>query len=198
MKMFVPDSGSKEPMVVATFDRSSPRAPQALTPGLFLNAFGLLAAILGAIFQEQTRNTLGFGPTVPTATWVVYTSIALSLGMSLLIVTLSIFQQLEERTWFNDSERPTRWAIYSTVFASLVICTLAAFFTRCHLGQMWPVLDALTWLSGLPLGIIENGRMISIDDNFLHLVLVNRWMLGAVASTLGNGATGTNEICWRH
>ncbi|KAF9503262.1 hypothetical protein BS47DRAFT_1356346 [Hydnum rufescens UP504] len=201
MKMLVPDAGSKELMVVATFDRSSPRAPQGLTPGLFLNGFGLLAAILGAIFQEQTRNTLGFGPTVPTATWVIYTSIALSLGMSLLILTLSILQQLEARTWFDDSEGPTRWAIYSTVFPSLVICALAAFFARCRLGHLWPILDALTWLSGLPLGIIENGRMISIDDNYLHLVLVNRWMLGAVASSVGSsldGATGATGICWRH
>ncbi|KAF9509152.1 hypothetical protein BS47DRAFT_1349598 [Hydnum rufescens UP504] len=151
MKMLVPDAGSKELMVVATFDRSSPCAPQGLTPGLFLNGFGLLAAILGAIFQEQTRNTLGFRPTVPTATWVIYTSIALSLGI----------------------EGLTRWAIYSTVFPSLIICTLAAFFAHCCLGHLWPILDALTWLSGLPLGIIENGRMILIDDNYLHLVLVN-------------------------
>ncbi|KAF9506755.1 hypothetical protein BS47DRAFT_1352434 [Hydnum rufescens UP504] len=201
MKMLVPDAGSKELMVVATFDRSSPRAPQGLTPGLFLNGFGLLAAILGAVFQEQTRKTLGFGPTVPTATWVIYTSITLSLGMSLLILALSILQQLDARTWFDDSERPTRWAIYSTVFPSLVICALAAFFARCRLGHLWPILDALTWLSGLPLGIIENGRMISIDDNYLHLVLVNRWMLGAVASSVGSsldGATGTTGICWRY
>ncbi|KAF9508574.1 hypothetical protein BS47DRAFT_1350153 [Hydnum rufescens UP504] len=200
MKMSVPDAGSKELMVVATFDRSSPRAPQGLTPGLFLNGFGLLAAILGAVFQEQTRRSLGFGPTVPTATWVIYTSIALSLGTSLLILTLVILQ-LDARTWFDDHQRPTRWAIYSTVLASLVICALAAFFVRCRLGHLWPILDALTWLSGLPLGIFENGRMISIDDNYVHLVLVNRWMLGAVSSSVGSslhGVTGASGICWRH
>jgi len=34
--------------------------------------------------------------------------------------------------------------------------------------------------------MIENGRFFSADDNMLHLVLLNRWMMGAVASALGS------------
>lgn len=186
MKMYAPESPSKDIMVVATLNRTSPRTVAGLTPGFMLNTCGLAAAIFGAVFQDQTRTSLGFGTRVPTAKWVVYTSIALSLGVSLLIITLTALQQLREHTWTNDSEIPTRWATYTNILASLVICALAAYFTRCHYEYMWPILDAVNWLSGLPLGMLENGRMISIDDNYLHLILVNRWILGAVSSSVGS------------
>ena len=186
MKMYVPESPSKKVMVVATLDRSSPRAVAGLSPGFLLNTCGLAAAVFGAVFQDQTRASLGFGPSTPTAKWVVYTSIALSLGISLLIFVLTALQQLRERTWTDDSERPTRWATYSNILASLVICTLATFFMRGHFEYLWPILDALNWLSGFPLGVLENGRMISIDDNYLHLILLNRWILGAVSSAVGS------------
>lgn len=197
MKMYVPESPSKELMVIATFDRSSPRAAAGLTPGFLLNTCGLAAGIFGAIFREQTRTALGFGPTIPTAKWVVYTSIALSLCISILITILTALQQLRERTWTDPSEMPTRWATYTNIFASLVICTLATFFARCHFEHLWPILDALNWLSVFPLGILENGRMISIDDNYLHLILVNRWILGAVSSSVGSSMGRSTSHCWK-
>jgi len=190
MKMYVPESPSKELMVVATFDRSSPRAVAGLSPGFLLNTCGLAAAVFGAIFQDQTRASLGFGRKTPTAKWVVYTSIALSLGISFLIFVLTALQQLRERTWSDDRERPTRWATYSNILASVVICALAIFFSHRHHEYLWPVLDALNLLSGFPLGVLENGRMISIDDNYLHLILLNRWILGAVSSSVGSTIRG--------
>ena len=186
MKMYVPESPSKELMVVATLDRSSPRAEAGLSPGFLLNVCGLAAAVLGAAFQDQTRASLGFGRKMPTAKWVVYTSIALSLGISFLIFVLTALQQLREHTWNDDSERPTRWATYSNILASMVTCALAIFFLRRRFEYLWPILDALIWLSGFPLGALENGRMISIDDNYLHLILLNRWILGAVSSSVGS------------
>ena len=102
MKMYVPESPSKEIMVVATLDRSSPRAEAGLSPGFLLNMCGLAAAVFGAVFQDQTRASLGFGRQTATAKWVVYTSIALSLGISFLIFLLTALQQLREHTWSND------------------------------------------------------------------------------------------------
>ncbi|KAI0029485.1 hypothetical protein K488DRAFT_80127 [Vararia minispora EC-137] len=159
MKTYVPDSPSKEIMAIATFDRSPPRRGM-LRPGFLLNTLGLSAAIFGAIFQEQTRTSLGFGPLSPTPNWVVYTAIALSTGTSLLIFVFIILQQRTERTWFDDSITPTR---------------------------LWPVLDTLAWVSGFPLGVLENGGMISIDDNLLHLVLLN--------SSAGSSAVNGGGIC---
>lgn len=189
MKMSIPGSPSKELMVVATFDRSTPKEA-GLRPGFFLSVFGLIAAIFGSIFDSQTRNSLGFGPTTPTPPWVVYTAVVLCLGTSSLLVLMLAVQQAHEKTWWDDSELPTRWMAYTTFPASFAICALAMFFKLKKIEHLWPILDALTFLSGAPLGMLENGRSIAVDDNTLHLVLLNRWMMGAVASSLGSSLKG--------
>ncbi|KAI0314661.1 hypothetical protein OF83DRAFT_1063473 [Amylostereum chailletii] len=183
LKMYTP--GSKDIMVIATFDRSAPRLGK-LRPGFLLNALGLVAATLGAVFTAPTRAALQFGPITPTPQWVVYTSIVLCLGTSVLVTGTVVLQQMKEKTWRYDSETPTRWMVYSTLPASIVVCALAMFFAECGGARFWPVLDAVTWLSGFPLGIVENGAMFQADANVLHLVLLNRWMMGAVASSLGS------------
>jgi hypothetical protein len=187
MKMYRPIT--KELMVVGTFDRTTPRQGD-LRPGLLLNSLGLIAAILGSIFQTTTRKALGFSSFRPTPPWVVYTSIVLTVSVSLLIALTIMLQQVRERTWNNNSELPTRWLIYSTIPFSIVIGGLALLFKLVpQWTKLWPVLDALTWLSGFPLGTIENGRMISADHSTVHMVLVNRWLMGAVASAVGSSRT---------
>jgi hypothetical protein len=184
LKLYLPGSPSKELMVIATFDRSTPKEGSRLRSGLFMSIFGLVAAIFGAIFQERTRVALGFGPTTPTPPWVIYTSVFLCTGTTILILSLLIVQQLREKTWANDYLFPTRLMMYSTLPSSIAVCALAVVFRLKGWEHLWLVLDAITVLSGLPLGMIENGRMISADDNILHLVLLNRWMMGAVTSCL--------------
>ena len=186
MKMYLPGSASKEIMVIATFDRSTPKEDSGLRSGFFMSVFGVVAAIFGAIFQERTRIALSFGPTTPTPPWVVYTSVSLCIGTTLLVLSMLIAQQLHEKTWSDDSEFPTRLMTYSTFPSSIAICTLAVTFRLKGWGHLWPILDAITFLSGFPLGMIENGRLFAADDNMLHLVLLNRWMMGAVASSLGS------------
>jgi hypothetical protein len=116
----------------------------------------------------------------------VYTSIVLTIGISFLIVVTIMLQDLREKTWNNDAQMPTRWLLYSTIPFSIIIGGLAVYFDRAHWMRLWPVLDALTWLSGIPLGMLENGRMISVDHSMVHMVLVNRWLMGAVASAVGS------------
>ncbi|KIM40994.1 hypothetical protein M413DRAFT_445765 [Hebeloma cylindrosporum] len=186
MKLYLPGSPSKEVMVIATFDRSAPREGPGLRSGFFLSIFGLAAAILGAIFQEQTRATLSFSPITPTPPWVVYTSVFLCIGTTILILSMLIVQQLYAKTWANDSEFPTRMMAYSTLPSSIVVCALAVAFRLKGWDHLWPVLDAITFLSGFPLAMIENGRFFGVDENVLHLVLLNRWMMGAVGSSLGS------------
>jgi hypothetical protein len=183
MKMFVPNT--KDLMVIATFGRTTPRQGD-LRPGLLLNFLGLLAAILGSIFQTKTRKALGFSDFRPSPLWVVYTSIVLTISVSLLIPITIILQQLREKTWNDHSELPTRWLIYSTIPFSLIIGGLAVYATFTKRTWLWPLLDALTWLSGFPLGMLENGRMISAGHSTVHMVLVNRWLMGAVASAVGS------------
>ena len=55
-------------------------------------------------------------------------------------------------------------------------------------AKLWLLLDALTRFSGFPLGILENGRTIGVDHNVLHLVLLNRWVMGAMASSIEGSA----------
>ena len=57
--MYLPGSASKEIMVIATFDRSTPKEDSGLRSGFFMSIFGVVAAIFGAIFQEKTE-TIGF------------------------------------------------------------------------------------------------------------------------------------------
>ena len=189
MKMYVPGSSSKALMVIATFDRSTPKEG-GLRPGFFMATCGLAAAILGAIFVRQTRVTLRFGPSALTPSWILYTAVVLCLGTTLLVTSMLVVQQSYEKTWWEDSELPTRWMAYSTFSCSVAVCVLAVVFKLKGLDRLWPVLDALTWLSGVPLGMLENGRSFSADDNMLHLVFINRWMMGAVASALGSGIRG--------
>jgi hypothetical protein len=183
MKMFVPNT--KDFMVIATFDRTTPRQGD-LRPGLLLNVLGLLAAILGSIFQTKTRAALGFASFRPSPLWVVYTSIVLNVSISLLIATTITLQQLREKTWKDDSELPTRWLIYSTIPCSLIVSGLGFFATFTKRTWLWPLLDTLTWCSGFPLGMLENGRIISADHSTVHMALVNRWLMGAVASAVGS------------
>lgn len=184
MKMYLP--GTKQLMCIATLDRSTPRQG-FLRQGFLLNTVGLIAAILGAVYQESTRRALEFGEFRPSPPWVSYTAIALCIGISALILVTVIIQQIYEKTWSDDSELPTRWMVYSTIIPSFAVAGLAVFFQLQGLAQFWPILDALTWISGLPLGMIENGRIFAADDNLMHLVLLNRWIMGAVASSLGSG-----------
>jgi len=183
MKMFVPNT--KDLMMIATFDRTTPRQG-ALRPGLLLNLLGLFAAVLGSIFQTKTRRALGFSVFRPSPLWVVYTSIVLTVSISLLIAITIILQQLREKTWKDDSELPTRWLIYSTIPCSLVVSGLGMYATFTKRTWLWPLLDALTWCSGFPLGMLENGWIISADHSTVHMVLVNRWLMGAVASAVGS------------
>ncbi|KAJ7055855.1 hypothetical protein C8F01DRAFT_1373360 [Mycena amicta] len=182
-KMRIP--GTKEVMCIATLDRSAPRH-ERFRQGFLLNTFGLIAAIFGAVFQDQTRSALGFAPFTPSLAWVSYTSIAICLGTSILIVGTVAGQQAIEKTWWDAGEGPTRWMLYTTVGPSLVVSGLAIYFQLKHIPHFWPILDALTWISGMPLGMIENGMIFSVDDNLLHLALLNRWMMGAVASSVGS------------
>ncbi|KAJ6552114.1 hypothetical protein DFH09DRAFT_1039002 [Mycena vulgaris] len=183
MKMRVP--GSKDLMCIATFDRTSPRQGD-LRQGFLLNVVGLVAAICGAVFQHETRTALNFGVKTPTRPWVVYTSITLCAGTSVLVALSIIVQQLKAKNWSDTDVLPTRWVIYWTLPASLAVSALGLYFQITNQAHLWPVLDAIAWISGLPLGMIENGRMISGDDNILHLILLNRWIMGAVASSLGS------------
>ncbi|TCD67338.1 hypothetical protein EIP91_000259 [Steccherinum ochraceum] len=196
MKMCVPRSPTKDIMAIATFDRSAPRS-RGLRPGLFLNILGVIAAIFGAVFQDQTRSALDFGPPSATPTWVVYTSIALALGTSGLLLITVLLQQMKERTWQDDSEVAQRWMIYTTLTGSLVVSGLAVFFMKCKEAHLWPILDAVTYLSAFPLGVLENGRMISADDNMLHLALLTRWVMGAVASSVGSSRATGPGVCWK-
>ncbi|KAJ7638138.1 hypothetical protein B0H17DRAFT_1106285 [Mycena rosella] len=183
MKMYVP--GSKDLMCIATFDRSSPREGD-LRQGFLLNIVGLIGAICGAVFEAQTREALNFGPLTPTRPWVVYTSITLCSGTSLLIAVTIILQQIKAKNWFDGDEMPTRWMVYSTIPASFAVSALGLYFQITEQHRFWPILDAMAWVSGLPLGMIENGRLIAGDDNMLHLILLNRWMMGTVASSIGS------------
>ncbi|KAJ3853956.1 hypothetical protein EV368DRAFT_81102 [Lentinula lateritia] len=185
LKLRVPDMKT-DWMCIATFDRSSPKEG-LLRQGFLLNILGLTAAVLGAIFQSQTRDALGFSSFTPTPSWVVYTSIALCVGTSAFIVLMLVLQYIAEKTWTEDAMFPTRVMAYTTLSASLIVVALAILFRVRNIPELWPILDALTWISGLPLGTIENGRLFSVDDNILHLVLLNRWMMGAVASAVGSG-----------
>ncbi|KAF8893489.1 hypothetical protein BD779DRAFT_1506556 [Infundibulicybe gibba] len=159
MKMYMP--GTKDIIAIATFDRTTPRQG-SLRPGLMLNLLGLAAAIFGAIFQNQTRDALGF------STFRVH------------------HHGCKEKTWFEDSQYPNRCAVYSTLPCSLLIAGLAVFFQLTDRARLWPILDAITWISGLPFGMLENGRMSGGDDNITHIILVNRWLMGAVASAIGS------------
>ena len=190
MKMYLPGSPSKDLMIIATFDRSTPKEGSRLRSGYFLSIFGLAAAIFGAIFKETTCVALGIRPASPTPPWVIYTTIFLCIGTTFLILSMLVVQQLSAKTWADDAEFPTRLMTYSTLPSSFTVCALAIVFLLRGWEHLWPILDVITILSGFPLGMIENGRMFSADDNMLHLVLLNRWMMGAVASSLGSSLRG--------
>jgi len=185
LKMRVP--GSKKLMCLASFDRSSP-VEGHLRQGFLLNVLGLIAATFGAIYQFQTRQALGFSPLTFTPNWVVYTSIGFCVGTSILIAVMLTLQHTTEKTWSENQMLPTRLMTYCTLPTSLVVAGLAVLFRIKGIPHFWPILDALTWISGMPLGMIENGRIFSMDDNIMHLVLINRWMMGAVASAVGSSA----------
>ncbi|KAJ7584175.1 hypothetical protein C8J56DRAFT_952828 [Mycena floridula] len=183
LKMFLP--GTQDLMVIATLNRSAPHSG-SLRAGLFLNLIGLAAAVFGSVFQTQTRNSLGFGVFSATPAWVVYTSVAMCVGTSLLITVQIIRQQMDEKTWFDIAELETRWMIYSTLPCSVLISGLAIWFQVSHLKRYWPILDAITWMSGMPIGMLQHGRMVSGDINTLHMILLNRWIMGVVASAVGS------------
>ncbi|KAF8893488.1 hypothetical protein BD779DRAFT_1641909 [Infundibulicybe gibba] len=183
MKMYVPKT--KRLMAIATFDRTPPREG-ALRPGILLNACGAVAAILGAVFQNHTRSAVGVGLYEPTPPWVLNTCIILGIGISVIIGATVMFQQSRERTWRDDSELPTRWMVYATLSCSVVVGVLALTFHATLLKALWPLLDALLFVSGLPFGSIENGRMVAGDDSIIHILLINRWLVGVTISALRN------------
>ncbi|TFK33286.1 hypothetical protein BDQ12DRAFT_658161 [Crucibulum laeve] len=177
--------GVKEPIVVATLHPTAPRQGP-FRQGFLLNAFGLISAILGSIFQTQTRSSLGFSPHQPTPPWVVYTSVSLCGLTSFLLLVPIIIQRRQEKIWSDDSEVAFRWSFYSTLPFAFIISGLGAYFQAKHMTHLWPLLDALVWFSGIPFGMLENGRMTAVDDQIMQMILVNRWMMGAVASAVGS------------
>ena len=183
LKMYVP--GTTDLMCITTMNKTTPREG-TLRPGILLNSLGLVAAILGAVFQDQTRDTLGFNAFQPCRTWVVYTATVLTVGLCFLISATLVSQYTKEKTWWDDASLPTRWMVYFTLPCGVAVAVLGAIFRRWNWTRFWPILDAITWLSGFPLGMLENGRMIATDDNMLHLILVVRWLMGAVASSVGS------------
>jgi uncharacterized membrane protein len=181
MKMCLPES--KELMAIATFDLTGPREG-VLRPGIFLNLVGIAAAALGIIFKEETRHVLGLTQNQPLPSALVYVSMFLSVALSLLIGIAIYLQQLRERTWANNSQLPTRWMVYATLSCSVAVVGLGSFLHKEQLTWLWPILDSLVWVSGLPLGMLENGRMSSGDESTIQMILVNRWLMGLIASTV--------------
>jgi hypothetical protein len=187
MKMYLP--GSKELMAIATFDRTGPREGP-LRPGIFLNFVGIAAAVLGVIFKEETHRVLGLAQSQPLPATLMYLSMFLSVGLSLLIGITIYLQQLHERTWANDSELPTRWMVYTTLSCSMTVAGFGFIFDRSQLTWLWPVLDAFIWVSGLPLGMLENGRISSGDESTIQMILVNRWLMGFITSIVASSNKG--------
>lgn len=181
MKMYLP--GSKELMAIATFDRTGPREGP-LRPGIFLNLVGMAASALGVIFKEETRHGLGLTQNHPLPSTLAYISMFLCMSLSLLIGITIYLQQRRERTWANNSQLPTRWMVYATLSCSIAIAGLGFFLHKKQLTWLWPILDSLVWVSGLPLGMLENSRMSSGDESTIQMILVNRWLMGLVASTV--------------
>ena len=176
MKMYLP--GTHELMAIATFDASPPKE-NGLRQGFLLNSLGFLASIAGVLFQEKTRAAFDLHTNFAVPDWLRLTCILLSLNLTMFITITTIIQQKREKEWFKDSETPLRWTISSTVLCSLAISVLTL-FRRGFVH--WFILDSLIWMSGLPLGVLENGRMIAVDDTMIHLVLLNRWIMGIIAS----------------
>lgn len=187
MKMYLP--GTKDLMAVATFDRTSPR-DGPLRAGLLLNVLGWAAAFSGAVFKSRTRMVLGMASLPPLSPKIIHSSMLLSVGLSVLICVVLFLQQLKEKTWADGSEIPTRWMAYYTVSCSLIVTSLGYFFISARVvWPLWLVLDILIWISGAPLGVLENGYILSADEGVLQMVLVNRWLIGVVVSTVaGNQA----------
>ncbi|KAF8228823.1 hypothetical protein L208DRAFT_223883 [Tricholoma matsutake] len=181
MKMYLP--GSKELMAIATFDRTGPR-DGPLRPGIFLNLVGIAAAVLGVIFKDETRHVLGFAGNQSLPTTLLYVAMFFTVGLSSLIGITIYFQQVHERTWANNSELPNKWMVYTTLSCSMAVAGFGFIFHRSQLTWLWPVLDALIWASGLPLGMLENGRISSGDESTIQMILVNRWLMGLVSSIM--------------
>jgi len=116
----------------------------------------------------------------------MYLSMFLSVGLSLLIGITIYLQQLHERTWANDSELPTRWMVYTALSCSMTVAGFGFVFDRSQLTWLWPVLDAFIWVSGLPLGMLENGRISSGDESTIQMILVNRWLMGFITSIVAS------------
>ncbi|KAH7103652.1 hypothetical protein BKA62DRAFT_784339 [Auriculariales sp. MPI-PUGE-AT-0066] len=186
-KMYVPNSNQL--MCIATLNRSPP-AHDTLRPGLLLNIVGVIAASLGAVFQGPTRRSLGFGKTEPAPPWVLYTAVGMALAVSILPTGIILGEIVTDKK-LSRQNAPSAILGMSTVCGSLLISGLAVFFQLRGLHRLWPVLDALTFVSGFPLGMIENGWMFGVDENTLHLCLLNRWIMGAIASSLGSGTKAT-------
>ncbi|KAH7103650.1 hypothetical protein BKA62DRAFT_636124 [Auriculariales sp. MPI-PUGE-AT-0066] len=187
-KMYVP--GSRNLMCIATLNRSPP-AHEAFRPGFLLNITGIVAASLGAIFQQPTRRTLGFGESTAAPAWVLYTAVGMGLAVSALPSWIALREMLVEKGWRPQQNAPAQLLVFSTVLGSIAVAALAVVFQLQELNKLWPILDALTFVSGFPLGMMENGWMFGVDENTLHLCLLNRWVMGAIASALGSGSRAT-------
>ncbi|KAF9010585.1 hypothetical protein BDQ17DRAFT_1346474 [Cyathus striatus] len=168
MKMYVP--GRTELLAIATFDRTSPREG-AFAPGTLLNVTGMLASTLGVVFQDILRSLLGLPRWQPPTVGIFYAALSLAFGTTVFIVVIVCIQQKRERTWNDDSEFPLRCMVYSTLCCSLSVTLLSWIFVKWQLFRLWPLLEIVVWLSGIPFGILENGRMI---------MLFSRWISGSM------------------
>ncbi|KAH7103653.1 hypothetical protein BKA62DRAFT_696051, partial [Auriculariales sp. MPI-PUGE-AT-0066] len=150
VKLYVP--GSKQIMCIATLNRSPP-AHEKLRPGALLNVVGIVAASLGAVFQQSTRLALGFGKAQLAPPWVMYTAVVLGLTISIVVVSITWGEMNAHKSWCRPQSRPEQLLVGSTVCASIVVSGIAVFFQLRGLNRLWPILDMLTFVSGIPLGM---------------------------------------------
>ncbi|KAF8163332.1 hypothetical protein B0H34DRAFT_745181 [Crassisporium funariophilum] len=184
MKMYLP--GTKDIMAIATFDRTGPR-DGPLRPGMLLNLLGGAAAFLGAVFRVQARKVLGVVTVQPFPDKVAFIASLLCGGLSFVICITLLLQQARQRTWADGSELPTRWMTYATVSFSLLVSVVGFYSQTAQLvSPLWLLLDAFVWISGLPLGMLENGRIIPADEGTVQMILVNRWLMGVIVSAVAS------------
>ncbi|KAL1695799.1 hypothetical protein GGG16DRAFT_44937 [Schizophyllum commune] len=187
---------TKDVMCFATLDRSMPRVDKQ-RPGILLNVCGITAAIMGVVFQQQTRTALGFddapslmSPSIAYATAVVITFLAF---------LFSVFLALTDLETLTDSDR-CMW-IWASTFAGMVIASALGnimYHARYYLCEqtLWIAIDVTVWITGLPLGWLLNGQLpVDVEDTVVHFALASRWMMGALASLLRNTDLGEGVQC---
>ncbi|KAL1735098.1 hypothetical protein EV714DRAFT_268373 [Schizophyllum commune] len=187
---------TKDVMCFATLDRSMPRVDKQ-RPGILLNVCGIAAAIMGVVFQQQTRTALGFddapslmSPSIAFATSVVITFLAL---------LFSVFLGLTDLETLTDSDR-YKWIWTSTAVGMVIASVLgnSVYYARNYLCEqtLWITIDVTVWITGLPLGWLLNGQLpVDVDHTVVHFALASRWMMGALASLIRNTDLGEGVQC---